>query len=392
MITPTDHAATLKRNAARRQSLVSELAALDSSAEGRQFNSSEAHRENEIREEIATLDRRSEVLLDTMPSGANIDRSATFQTGTNDKAAADFLRSAKVGDSATFSLPLERRAAMLTTTAAGTVPVKTFDEVIASRINLSGLVEAGLRIVNTGSGEDLTVPMTLTRPVAGIVAEGAAIPISDGTLQSKTLKAYKYSLISQVSYELAMDNTADVVNYVGTVAGDAIDLALEDHLVNGNGTSQPEGIVANGDVGMTLAAAGTITADEVVDAFYSLAQAHRSNAVWLFSDQMAQAIRKLKDGEGQFLWQPSMQLGQPDTLMGRPVITGTSAPEFSDTAAARVGAFFNPEAVMLRIAGGVDVERSTEFGFQNDLLSLKVRMRADSKIVDASGVSVIANP
>jgi HK97 family phage major capsid protein len=178
-----------------------------------------------------------------------------------DEAAANFLRTAKVGDKASFTLPLETRAAVMrTNTGAAAVPATTFDQIVADQINLGGLVAAGLRVWNTTSGEPMTVPTTLARPTAATVAEGGVYSKSDGTLAPVVLGAYKYGIISQASYELVTDSTADVVSYVAEIGGQAIDLALENDVLLGNGTSACNGILralASATVGRTLAAAGT---------------------------------------------------------------------------------------------------------------------------------------
>lgn len=72
---------------------------------------------------------------------------------------------------------------------------------------------------------------------------------------------------------------------------------------------------------MTAASATAITADEVIDLFYSLKAPYRKNAVWLLNDATVKQNRKIKDSTGQYLWQPSLVAGTPDTIPGRPVKT-----------------------------------------------------------------------
>ena len=77
---------------------------------------------------------------------------------------------------------------------------------------------------------------------------------------------------------------------------------------------------------MTTAAATAFTADEIFDLFYSLKAPYRRKAVFIMNDASVKALRKLKDSNGQYLWQPSLTAGTPDTLLNRPVYTSAYMP------------------------------------------------------------------
>ena len=97
----------------------------------------------------------------------------------------------------------------------------------------------------------------------------------------------------------------------------------------GDGTGKPTGILnatGGGQVGVTAASATAITLDEVLDLFYSLKAPYRNKAVFVMNDATIKAIRKLKDGNGQYLWQPSIQAGTPDTILNRPLYTSSYVP------------------------------------------------------------------
>ena len=105
--------------------------------------------------------------------------------------------------------------------------------------------------------------------------------------------------------------------------------AEEEAFFTGNGTGKPLGILAatgGAETGVTAAAADKITMDEVIDLFYSLRAPYRRNAVFIMNDSTVKAIRKLKDGQGQYLWQPSVTAGTPDTILNRPVHTSCFMP------------------------------------------------------------------
>lgn len=64
-----------------------------------------------------------------------------------------------------------------------------------------------------------------------------------------------------------------------------------------------------------------------MDLFYSLKSPYRKNATFIMNDSTVKAIRKLKDGNGNYIWQPSMTAGTPDTILNCPVLTSTYMPE-----------------------------------------------------------------
>lgn len=106
----------------------------------------------------------------------------------------------------------------------------------------------------------------------------------------------------------------------------------EEAFFTGNGTGKPLGILAatgGAETGITAASATAVTADELIDLYYSLRSPYRRNAVWTLNDSTVKAIRKLKDGNGQYLWQPGITAGAPDMILGRPVRTSTYMPEIA---------------------------------------------------------------
>ena len=138
----------------------------------------------------------------------------------------------------------------------------------------------------------------------------------------------------KISEELLNDSVFDMPSYIAREFARRIGAAEEEAFFTGNGTGKPLGILANqvegkdvgAQVGVTAAAADKITMDEVIDLFYSLRAPYRRNAVFIMNDQTISLLRKLKDGQGQYLWQPSVTAGTPDTILNRPVYTSGFMP------------------------------------------------------------------
>jgi len=103
----------------------------------------------------------------------------------------------------------------------------------------------------------------------------------------------------------------------------------------------------------------------------------------LFRDATAAAIRKLKDGEGQYLWQPSQQVGTPDRLLGFEVVTD---PNVAATGVNNNSvAFGDFSTFYIRDVGAVRIERSDDFAFNADLVTWRGVLRTDSDLIDLTG-------
>ena len=132
-----------------------------------------------------------------------------------------------------------------------------------------------------------------------------------------------------MSDELLNDSVFDLPSYISTEFARRIGSKEEEAFFVGDGSGKPTGIFAatgGAQLGVTTAGATAITVDEVIDLFYSLKSPYRKKAVFVMNDSTVKAIRKLKDGQGQYLWQPSLTAGTPDTILNRPVYTSAYVP------------------------------------------------------------------
>lgn len=183
-------------------------------------------------------------------------------------------------------------------------------------------------MIQTSSG-DRKIPVVASKGTASWVDEEGAIPESDDGFGQVSIGAYKLGTMIKVSEELLGDSVFDLEAYVSREFARRIGNKEEEAFFTGDGTGKPLGVLAdNGgaEIGVTAAAAGAFTADEVFDLFYSLKAPYRKNAVFLMNDASVKALRKLKDSNGQYLWQPSLTAAAPDTLLGRPVYTSAFMP------------------------------------------------------------------
>ena len=110
-------------------------------------------------------------------------------------------------------------------------------------------------------------------------------------------------------------------------------IAQENAYLNGNGTAQPLGIFTASNDGIStdrdVATGNTATAvtfDGLINAKYAVKQQYHANASWIAHRDFAKQVLKIKDGEGQYIWQPSTVAGQPDRLLGNPIALSEYAP------------------------------------------------------------------
>ena len=173
---------------------------------------------------------------------------------------------------------------------------------------------------------DINIPIEADEGSASWMAEEGTYVESDSSFGQVVLGSYKLGRIMKVSEELMQDSFFNMAAYIADAYGRAFGLAEEEAFVAGDGSGKPTGIIPSASVGVTAAGATAVTADECIDLFYALGRPYRARAVWLTSDTMIKTIRKLKDSDGQYLWQPGLQAGEPDRLLGRPIITSSYVP------------------------------------------------------------------
>ena len=185
----------------------------------------------------------------------------------------------------------------------------------------------GLATRITTSGEH-KINIAATTPAALWVEEGGALTFGDATFDQKFVDSHKLHVAIKVTEELLYDSAFDLEKYIITQFGKALANADEDAFLNGDGKGEPYGIfdaATGGESAGTLSA--DIKADDIFDLIYKLKRPYRKGASFIMNDKTIAQIRKLKDNNGQFLWQPSLVAGEPDQIAGYTVRTSAYAPE-----------------------------------------------------------------
>lgn len=298
---------------------------------------------------------------------------------------ADMIRSLARGE--VKSANFEKRTITGGSTGAP-VPTSFFDSVLL-RARLVGPMLETSTILNTQGGENLQIPSLSTYSAGTVFGQGAAIGASDPVFNSfVTLGAFKFAFLTQVSRELIEDSGVDILSFLADQTGNALGFSVNNALTVGTGTVEPNGLVTKTTLGATggTGVAGQFSADDLIDLLYSLDGSARRlpGVAFMMNTASVGKVRKLKDGAGAFVFQPALAVGNPDTLLGVPLIEN---PAIADTAVDAISAVCGHlPSYYVRQVGGIRLDRSDDFAFSNDLVTFRATFRIDGNLPQTSHI------
>ena len=231
----------------------------------------------------------------------------------------------------------------------------------------------------TTSGEH-KINIAATKPAASWIEEGGALTFGDATFAQIILDAHKLHVAIKVTEELLYDNAFNLESYIIDQFGKAIANAEEDAFLNGDGDGKPTGLFEAATTVNTVTTAGnTIASDDVISLVYSLKRPYRRNASFIINDQTLAAIRKLKDLNNAYMWQPSYQAGEPDKLLGYTLHT---SPYVQTMAAGKPFlAFGDYSYYNIGDRGSRSVQELKELFAGNGMVGYVMKERVDGKLV-----------
>lgn len=225
-------------------------------------------------------------------------------------------------------LPEEVRAQGTGDAAGGyTVPEDFSGEIDVAMAAWGPMWDANIvRELSTSNGRKLPWPtVDDTGKTGRIKAENVAVDddgSDDVVFGEKQLDAYVYDTgMVRIPIELLQDSAFNIESLMNDLFGERLGRLANEVLTTGTGSSQPNGIVtAAGASGVTIGASA-LTADNLIDVLHSVDPAYRASpkSRWMFNDATMGYIRKLKDGQGNYLWQlGDVRTGEPSTILGHP--------------------------------------------------------------------------
>ena len=238
----------------------------------------------------------------------------------------------------------------------------------------------GTKITTSGQHK---INIAATKPAASWIEEGGALTFGDATFSQIFLDAYKLHVAIKVTEELLYDNAFNLENYIVTQFGRALANAEEDAFLNGDGKGKPIGLFAatgGGMVADTLTAA--VKSDDLISLVYALKRPYRRKASFILNDQTLASLRKLKDSNGAYIWQPSYQAGEPDRLLGYTVHTSAYAP--ADAIAFGDYSYYN-----IGDRGTRSFAELKELFAGNGMVGFVAKERVDGKLVLPEAVQIL---
>lgn len=223
----------------------------------------------------------------------------------------------------------------------------------------------------------------------GWIDEMASFNEASASFSKLTIGAYKLGGIIKISEELLNDNISNLESFLIRKSAEKIAQAEEEAFIKGDGNKKPTGIV-NTKTKYELASNSGITSNDVIDAFFTLKSAYRSNACWLVGDDFMKALYKLVDVDGRPLWMPALSSGGYDTILGKKVIYCSSLDGFGANKIPAIFGDFSFYEIWDRET--MSFTRLNELYAQNDLVGIKVRSRLDAKLITDEAVCKIVTP
>jgi HK97 family phage major capsid protein len=362
-------------------------------AESRDLSAEESEQFDRINAELDSADARLKTIVDAEQRNRDIEESRSrlgvpadlgaTVTASVENTDDDTIRSLMNGE--LRSARFEKRA-ITTSNSGGSVPTSVYDRIVEHLVQ-TNVVRNVATIVTTNSGETLNVPTSTAFSTASIVGEAAQASASDPTLATRALGAYKYTVLVQLSNELATDGAVDVAGFLARQAGTAIGVATRGHMTTGDGSSKPTGIVTSSSAGATGATSvtGAFTGDKLIDLRYSVGSAYTSQpgCGFMMNNTAMAAARKLKGtANDHYIFAPGMN-GDPDSLLGFPVYLNDSMA--SPALSAKSVLFGHFPSYYIREVNGIDVAVSDDFAFDYSVRTFRVQLRTDGLLVDQTG-------
>ncbi|NFK79423.1 phage major capsid protein [Clostridium botulinum] len=287
------------------------------------------------------------------------------------------------------SLDIQNALQVGTDSEGGYLVPDEFEKTLIESLEEQNIFRQLANVITTSSG-DKKIPVVASKGTASWVDEEGAIPESDDAFSQVSIGAYKLATMIKVSEELLNDSVFNLESYIAKEFARRIGAKEEEAFFIGDGSGKPTGIfnaTGGASLGVTAASATAITLDEIMDLFYSLKSPYRKNAVFTMNDATVKVIRKLKDSNGQYLWQPSVTAGEPDTILNRPVKTSAYVPTL-DTGAKPI-AFGDFSYYWVADRQGRSFQRLNELYAATGQVGFKATQRVDGKLILPEAIKVL---
>ena len=271
-------------------------------------------------------------------------------------------------------------------TEGGYLVPDEFEHTLVEALAEENIIRSLAHVFTTSSGTH-KIPVVASKGTASWVDEEGAIPESDDVFGQQNIGAHKVATLIKVSEELLNDSAFNLEQYFTAEYTRRIGSKEEEAFLSGDGVGKPTGILNTAEVGVNASTVGGITADELIDLFYSLNSSYRQNAVWILNDATMKIVRKLKDSNGQYLWQPTLHEGGYDTILGKKLYTSPYMPEAAN--GAKTVIFGDLSFYWIGDRQGINFKRLNERYADTGQIGFLASKRVDAKLILPEAVKVL---
>lgn len=339
--------------------------------------------------EIGFLERQAEMdkklnAPTSTPILGNPDPGSDTKTG---RASDEYRNAFWKAMQNKFSYSAQDALQIGTDSEGGYLVPDEFESTLVDKLADENIIRTLATIITSSNG-DKKIPVVASHGAASWTDEEGDYNESDDAFGSVNLGAHKLTSIIKVSEELLNDAAFNLETYIAQEFVRRMAAAEEAAFITGDGTGKPTGFFTTGETGVTTASSVAITADEIIDLYHSLRTPYRKNAVFITNDSTVKAIRKLRDSTGQYLWQPGLQAGQPDTILNRPIYTSAYAPEIAS--GNKIMAFGDLKYYWISDRQGRTFQRLNELFAAKGQVGFRVFQRVDGKLILPEAVKTLA--
>jgi HK97 family phage major capsid protein len=275
----------------------------------------------------------------------------------------------------------------------GSAVPTTFADMVSVYARTLNPVLGVARVLNTPTGGPLVIPRVTADAAGGgtVTAENAGITLADSTISQVTLNAYGYKSIQVVSAQLWRDNVIDLERILAETGGRQIGLEVGADMTIGSGSDEPNGFVTAGSAGHT--ATGTASGEshdaffspaDLVDLYMSVVVPWRVNGTWMVSNSALGRVRKFRDANGMFMYDPGLQVGQAPSLLGRPIYENPAMAAAASAATSAVAFGDFSQYVVRQLPLRVDV--SQEYAWSSDGIGIRIIWEGDGDLMHATAI------
>lgn len=303
---------------------------------------------------------------------ARLNRPVATETkGADDlelKAFAHYLRTGQAEELKTLQVGAG---------TGGILAPEAHSNVVIQKIIEHSPIRGLASTINMGGGL-LKLPRLVSEVAPSPVGELDDRPEAEPTFEEISISPFEMAVIVPVSRILLEDSQVDLNAFLAAHLGKKFGQKEATWFVNGNGTSQAEGVLTNTEIGVNEVE--VLDADALIDTFYSIKSAYSARGSWVMSRAVMSHVRKLKDSTGAYLWQPAISASAPPTILGRPVYE--SHDMAGPTAGSIVAAFGDfAEGYMIADRVGLEINADAVTGWANGIVKIQARRRVGGRVV-----------